>query len=38
MGQLEIKKATKEDLILSIMVYTFNSYKEDNYAARGIAA
>ena len=25
-------------LILSIMVYTFNSYKEDSYAAIGRAA
>ena len=27
-----------DGMILSIMVYTFNSYKEDSYAARGIAA
>ena len=26
------------NLILSIMVYTFNSYKEDSYAAIGKAA
>lgn len=26
------------DMILSIMVYTFNSYKEDSYAAIGKAA
>ena len=26
------------ELILSIMVYTFNSYKEDGYAAIGKAA
>ena len=26
------------DMILSIMVYTFNSYKEDSYAAIGRAA
>ena len=27
-----------EQVILSIMVYTFNSYKEDSYAAIGRAA
>lgn len=34
----KITACTLVGVILSIMVYTFNSYKEDSYAAIGKAA
>ena len=36
-SNFEMSKQNQE-MILSIMVYTFNSYKEDSYAAIGKAA